>query len=171
MTLVVHQPIVWRCRTVLERYAGNDLTRDPLAIEVAEGNLLVAGGANAIFHRLIGGTSVAAFSSANAYIGVGNSTTAAAVGQTDLQASSGNTARRGMEAGFPTHTDGTASSSPLIFRSVFPDTAAVFVWNEFGLFNASSGGRMLNRKVQSFNGGVAKPNTESWALNVTLTVS
>lgn len=166
--LTAHQPIVWHCRTELEKFHGNDLGAAPLDVEVAEGNLLVAGGANALFHRLIGGTTVTAFSNANSYIGVGNSTTAAVATQTDLV---GTNSRKGMEATYPLHTDGTATASPLIFRSVWTDTEALFVWNEFGVFAASTGGRMLNRKVQSFNSGVAKPNTQSWRLTVTLSMT
>jgi hypothetical protein len=163
-----HDDIVWHCRTELEKFDGNDLTVGPLDVEVVEGNLLVAGGANALFHRLIGGTTVNAFSNANAYIGVGNSTTAAATTQTDLV---GTNLRKPMDVGYPTHTDGTATASTLVFRSVWADTDALFIWNEFGVFNASTGGRMLNRKVQSFNSGVIKPNTQSWRLAVTLSIA
>jgi hypothetical protein len=170
VTLIVRENVLWRCHTRLEKFAGNDLTRPPLDVEEIEGNLLVAGGANALFHRLIGGTDVAAFSQANAYLGVGDSTTAAAAAQTDLQASS-NKSRMPMEDGYPTHTDGTSTASPLIFRAVWADADATFVWNEWAIFNAGSGGRMLNRKVQSFNSGVAKPSTQSWRLQTTVSVA
>lgn len=171
MSVTVHDEIVWHCRTELEKFQGNDLTVPPLDVEVVEGNLLVAGGANALFHRLIGGTTVAAFSNANSYIGVGNSTTAAVASQTDLAATAPNVSRKGMEATYPLHTDGTATASTLIFRSVWTDTEANFVWNEWGVFNAAAAGRMLNRKVQSFNSGVAKPNTQSWRLTCTLSLA
>lgn len=166
--MIAHQSIVWHCRTELEKFDGNDLSVPPVDVEVVEGNLLVAGGANALFHRLIGGTTVAAFSNANSYIEVSNSTTAATAADASMP---GTVSRKPMEATYPLHTDGTATASTLVFRSVWPDADALFVWNSWGIFNASTAGRMLNRKVQSFNSGVAKPATQSWRLSCTLSLA
>lgn len=79
-------------------------------------NLLMLGGASSIWEYAIGnGTGTAAqtltyINNGNAYIGVGDSTTAAANTQTDLQASS-NKVRIAMNASFPLHYDGSATKT------------------------------------------------------------
>lgn len=101
------------------------------------------------------------FNNANSYIGVGDSTTAFSASQTDLQASS-NKARKGMEATFPTRTN-----NQLVFKSSFGTSDANFSWQEWGVFNASSGGVMLNRKVEN----LGQKSQGTWLLTVTLTIN
>ena len=48
------------------------------------------------------------------------------------------------DAGYPTR-----SGNVLTFKSTFGSSEANFVWNEWGVFNAMSGGVMLSRKVES----------------------
>lgn len=108
------------------------------------------------------GAGVTAFNNANAHIGVGDSTTAYAAGQTDLQAAT-NKVRKAMDATYP-----TGGANVLTFRSTFGTSDANFAWNEWGVFNASSGGTMLNRKVESLG---TKTNTQTWQFTVTLTVT
>lgn len=170
---VVHQPVGWQQAHALRR-----LGVEP-AVEQAEGNLLMYGGVSCLWEALIGngtttaGQSLTYFSNARAAIGVGDSTTAAAATHTDLQAST-NKLRVGMDATYPTHTDGTSSgSASLTFSATWSISQALFVWNEWGVFNSSTAatGRMLNRKVQAFGGGVAKPNNEVWGLAVTVSLA
>ena len=106
------------------------------------------------------GAAVTAFNNANSYIGVGDSTTAHAVAQTDLQAAT-NKLRKAMDATYP-----SGGTNVLTFRSTFATADANFAWNEWGVFNASSGGTMLNRKVESLG---TKTNTQTWQFTVTLT--
>lgn len=101
------------------------------------------------------------FDNANAYIGVGDSTTAFAVSQTDLQALT-NKLRRGQEPTYPQR-----ATNVLTYRSVFGTADANFHWQEWGMFNASSSGTMLSRKVEDLG---IKANTQSWQITVTLTV-
>lgn len=162
--------IVWRCRTRVCKYADRAARAqgDPYDVLEIDGNLLTYGGASALWHRLTGGTSVDAFDSSNAYIGVGSSSTAAAAGQTDLQAAS-DKLRKGMESGFPDHTDGTASGAEeVVFKAEFGSAEANFAWQEWGLFNASSSGRMLNRKVESLG---TKANPAVWTLQISLALA
>lgn len=187
-TLAMHEPIQWRAESKVEKFrlAGvlsPDEERDLLVIprvspdtlglepyDVVEevGNLLVYGGASALWQRLIG-TGVTAFDNSNAYLGVGDSSTAAAATQTDLQAAT-NKHREAMDATYPSHTDGTSSSSnaQITFKSTYETGDANYTWSEWALFNASSSGRMLNRKV--FTGGT-KTSSDSWALTITITLS
>lgn len=139
-----------------------------------DGNLLMYGGASCLWQCLIGnGTGTAAqtltfFNNGNAYIGVGDSSTAEAATQTDLQASS-NKLRKAMDSTYPQHTDATTSgAASIVFRSTFASGDANFAWAEWGVFNGSSGGRMLNRKVAS-NG--TKASGASWVFTVTLTLA
>lgn len=100
------------------------------------------------------------FTNANSYIGVGDGTTAFAVSQTDLQGS--NKLRKGMNSTYPSR-----SANVLTFQATFLESEANFAWQEWAVFNASSGGAMLNRLVQSLG---TKPNTEQWRLTATLTL-
>lgn len=101
------------------------------------------------------------FNNANAHIGVGNSTTAFAASQTDLQGAS--KFRRPMEATYPTR-----ATNVLTFRSLFATTEANFAWDEWGVFNAVSAGTMLQRKVEALG---TKASTQSWQMTATLTVT
>lgn len=102
------------------------------------------------------------FSNANAYIGVGDSTTAYAAGQTDLQAATNKT-RQAMEATYP-----SIASNVLTFRSLFATGSANYAWEEWGVFNASSAGTMLCRKVEALG---TKTSAQSWQITATITVS
>lgn len=108
------------------------------------------------------GAAVTAFNNANSYIGVGDSTNAFAVGQTDLAAATNKT-RKAMDATYP-----SGGANVITFRSTFGTSDANFAWQEWGVFNGSSGGTMLNRKVESLG---TKTNTQTWQFTVTLTFS
>jgi hypothetical protein len=100
------------------------------------------------------------FNNANSYIGVGDSTTAFAASQTDLQAAT-NKMRKAMDATYP-----SGAANVITFRSTFATTDANWAWQEWGIFNASSAGTMLSRKVESLG---TKTNTQTWQFTTTLT--
>lgn len=108
------------------------------------------------------GAAVTAFNNANSYIGVGDSTTAFSAAHTDLQAAT-NKLRKAMDATYP-----NGAANVITFRSTFATTDANYAWQEWGVFNASSGGTMLSRKVESLG---TKTNTQTWQFTVTLTVT
>lgn len=111
----------------------------------------------------INGTAITpAFNNANTYIGVGDSSAAFAVGQTDLQAAT-NKVRKVMDATFP-----QIAGNVITYQATFSTAEANFAWNEWGVFNASAAGTMLNRKVESLG---TKTSASSWQLNVAITVS
>lgn len=120
---------------------------------------LVDAGRNHMVQATVG-AAVTPFNNANAHIGVGDSTTAHAVGQTDLQAPT-NKMRKAMDATYP-----SGAANVLTFRSTFATGDANWTWNEWGIFNAASGGTMLSRKVESLG---AKTNTQTWQFTTTLT--
>ena len=107
------------------------------------------------------GEAFTSFANANARIGVGDSSAAFTASQTDLQAST-NKLRKAMEAAYPTR-----AGNVLTFRSIFGTSEGNFAWNEWGVFNAASGGTMLNRLVASLG---TKTSAQSWQITVTVTV-
>ncbi|AHB50318.1 hypothetical protein W911_14305 [Hyphomicrobium nitrativorans NL23] len=121
---------------------------------------LTESGRNAIASAIIA-DSFTSFDNANAHLGAGDSNTAFAASQTDLQASL-NKLRRGMEAGYPQRMN-----NELSFQALFGTDDANWEWTEWGLFNADSAGVMLTRKVDALG---TKTNAQSWLLTATLTV-
>lgn len=141
-----------------------------------EGNLLTYGGASVQWQTLIGnGTTTAGqaltfFNNAQAAIGVGDSTTAAAATQTDLQAAT-NKLRVAMDSTYPQHTDATTSgAASIIFRSTFSTAQANWAWQEWIVANSATAGtgRALNRKVESLG---TKTSSSTWTLTVTLSLA
>lgn len=170
------EPVVWRARISVEKRWGDDQSVEPYEVLDRVGNLLMYGGASNQWQTLIGnGTTTAGqaltyFNNANAAIGVGDSATAAAATQTDLQAAT-NKLRKAMEATYPQHTDAvTSGAASIIFRSLFATGDANWVWNEWGVFNSPTAatGRMLNRKAENLG---TKTSAASWTFTVTLTLA
>jgi hypothetical protein len=168
----------WRVTTTIDKFDGDWTSeqidaglaaRARVDTDVRHGNLLTIGGVSALWQRLIG-TGVTAFSNGTAVIGVGDSSTAAADTQTDLQASTNKT-YKGMDATYPLHTDstGTAGSKTITLRATFGTSDANYPWNEWGVGNGTTTmGRMLNRKVESLG---TKPNTQTWQFTVTIQIA
>ena len=104
------------------------------------------------------------FNNANAALGVGDSSTAFAATQTDLQAAS-NKLRKGMESTYPQR-----SGNVLTFRASFADGEAEFAWNEVGVFNSpdAATGTMLSRSVSSLG---TKGADSVWEITHTLTLT
>lgn len=109
---------------------------------------------------LVVGAGGTAFNNANAYIGVGDSSTAFAATQTDLQAAS-NKLRKAMDATYP-----TIAANVQTFRATFATGDANWAWAEWGIFNASTAGTMLLRKVEALG---TKTSAQSWQFTTTIT--
>jgi hypothetical protein len=123
---------------------------------------LVNAGRDFIANAIVNNGPPTFFTNANAHLGVGDSSTPYAAAQTDLQAPT-NKLRKAMEATYP-----QISSNVLTFRSLFGTGDANFAWNEWGVFNASAAGTMLNRKVESLG---TKTAAQSWQLTADITVA
>lgn len=89
------------------------------------------------------GDTYTKFDNTNARLGVGDSNTAFADTQTDLQAAT-NKLRKGMEATYPTR-----SVREITWKSSFGASEANWAWLENGVFNAASAGDMLARDVEN----------------------
>lgn len=122
---------------------------------------LTNAGRNLIASAIVG-AAYTTFAAANAYIGVGDSSTAFAASQTDLVAAS-NKLRKAMDATFPTQ-----ATNVLTFQSTFSTSEANWAWEEWGVFNDAAAGTMLCRKVESLG---TKTSAQSWQINVAITVN
>ena len=108
------------------------------------------------------GEATTDFTNADTYIGVGDSSTAFAAAQTDLQAAT-NKFRQGMVAANPSRVDNV-----ITLNALFATGDANFAWAEWGIFNAAAAGTMLQRKVEALG---TKTSAQSWALTLTITVT
>jgi len=109
------------------------------------------------------GQALTTFNNANAALGVGNGTTAFAVGQTDLQGAS--KTRKAMLATFP-----SVAANVITFKSTFGTADANYAWEEVGVFNSATLaiGSMLSRNVATL---MTKTAAVSVDLTHTLTLA
>ena len=118
---------------------------------------LTAAGINFIASAITGGGTF--FNSSTAHIGVGNGSATFSTTHTDLTGSS--KLRKAVDAGYP-----IISPPSLTFCATFGRDEANFDWNEWAIFNAKTGGVMLNRAVE-YNG--TKQDNQTWVLEVVVT--
>ena len=167
--------VAWvRSRTGILAPSGDVLLAHVAPLEVVEapGNLLTTAGLNRITSLIIAGGGQGATNTATR-LGAGNSNTAEAVGQTDLQAAAGSANRwfQVMDATYPQQSNGV-----LTFKATFATGDGNFAWQEWcvdiGTPTVTSGNtvnaNMLNRKVQSLG---TKTSAGTWALTATITLS
>jgi hypothetical protein len=180
-----------RTHTVVDKYEGEwderrriadpKGARSALYESIEEiGNALLLIGASVLWECLIGngtatgGQVLTYFNGSNTYLGVGTSSTAPAVTQTDLQASlSGERTYQIVDATYPQHTAWTSGGATagvhnrVTFRSTFGTSAANYAWNECVTKNNGTfgSGTTLNRKNDSLG---TKVNTATWVLTVTI---
>lgn len=127
------------------------------------GNLLLNEGIDEMW-TLVAGTGGTAFTNANAYLGVGDSNTAAAASQTGLQAST-NKLYKAMDTSYPTY----GTSQYATWRSTFESADGNFAWNEYTVANGNSDSAdNMNRKVDAQG---TKQSGQTWELTLQITLS
>ncbi len=149
----------------IRRYADDQAFKNDQPYDVSEflENVLLNEGIAAMWDLICGLGSPTAFSNANAYIGVGDSNTAAAATQTGLQAAT-NKAYKAMETSYPSR-----SSQTVTFRSVFGSTDGNFSWQEFTVANGNSDSAVnMNRKVSDQG---TKASGQTWTVDLQITLS
>jgi hypothetical protein len=118
-----------------------------------------------ICDKLLGLSVYNPYNATYAHVGVGDSSTAHAASQTDLQAAT-NKLRKIVDS-TPSRTANT-----MRFIATFGTGDANFAWNEWAVFNASSGttapAAMLSRKVESL--GTKSGGTWQLTVDVTITI-
>lgn len=152
-------------RWYINKYASEaDFKAGKLMERVFAGeNLLLNEGINELW-TLVGGTGATKFDNGNAYIGVGDSATAAAAAQTGLQAAT-NKLYKAMEASYPTY----GTSQKITFRSSFASGDANFAWNEFTVANGNSdSAKNLNRLVSAQG---TKTSGQVWQVDLEVSLS
>jgi len=149
----------WQPKWIIEKY---DKDMKLYETEEIDGNLLLNEGITELLNLLIGGTATA-FNNANAYIGIGDGTTAAVTTQTGLLGA--NKTYVGMDSTYP-----QASGNVVTFSSTFGPTIGNHAWREFTVCNSNSDtGKNLNRKVESALR--SKVNPDTWVVRLTITIS
>lgn len=134
----------------------------PYAVETFDENMLLNEGITVAL-QLIGGIAATAFSNANAYLGVGDSSAAEAAGHTGLQATT-NKLYKAMSASYP-----QVAAQTITWRAVFTGAEANFAWNEFTVANGNSDASAnLNRKVSAQG---TKASGQTWTLDLAITLS
>lgn len=159
----VEDAVKYRTKWTIRKYADDEAFArdDAFEEQQVDGNLMVNAGLQLMEDLLIGAGGTV-FNNANSYIGVGDSSASEAAGQTDLQAAT-NKLRKAMSATYPSR-----SSQTVTWRAAFGSTDANYAWNEFAIFNASSAGTMLNRKV---SGQGTKASGQTWTVDLAITWS
>lgn len=160
---MIHEKPVYKTKWTLTKFADDQAFAQDryYAREVIDGNMLLNEGIGALLLLLTGGAETA-FSNANARLGVGDSSTAEAASQTDLQAATNKT-YKAMAATYP-----QISAQTVTFRAIFASGDANYAWNEFVIDNGGSALKTLNRKVS--NQGT-KASGQTWTLDVAVTFS
>jgi hypothetical protein len=154
---VIKDRIGWKPLWTITKFADDAAFERGEHFEKIEipGNLLLNEGITALLNLLTGAAETA-FNNANSYLGVGDSSSAAAADQTGLQAAT-NKLYKAMEATYPQITDQSVA-----FRSVFTSDEANFAWNEMTVANGNSdASENLNRKVSSQG---TKASGQTWQL-------
>ena len=128
---------------------------------VEDENIFLTVGTTEIL-KLMTGQSANTFTNAQAEIGVGDSTTAAAAAQTDLQAPTNKT-YKAMNAGYPS----VPSAGSVQFQATFASADANYAWNEFVVKQLTSA-ICLDRAVGTWG---TKASGTSWNATLTLSMS
>jgi len=129
---------------IIEKFANEEEFRKGNCYERNEinHNCLVNEGINELW-TLICSSSGTKYDHDNAYLIVGTGTAEASA--TDTESTFTNGVKKPMEENYPTY--GTEQKAT--WRAVFGANDANQAWNEFGVLNGETGGKLLNRLVSS----------------------
>jgi len=162
------------------RLERDDLYRivgEPEIVEDPPSNLLINNGINRLLNLLIGTGSIAAYTNTVARLGTGNSSTAEAASQTDLQAAAGSS-NRWFQVSAATYPQ--VSAQTLTEQATWATGDGNYAWNEWGIDGGGSSSSatvgtntttlcaLLNRKVATLG---TKASGSTWTLTVTIVIS
>ena len=126
------------------------------------GNVMLNEGINELW-TLVCSSSGTLFDNSNAYLGVGDGTTAEDATQTGLVGT--NKLYKAMDASYPTY----GTSQKATWRATFEGSDANFDWQEFTVANGSDdSAKNLNRKVSDQG---TKTSGQQWQLSLEITLS
>jgi hypothetical protein len=163
--------VEWRLEKRMGDWTGEQidagLAPEPYEVITVPENGLLNAGIDQMWMQLIGGPRnvYVPFGSGQAYIKVGNGTTAFSAAHTDLQG--GSTAEAAMDATYP-----SLASTTMTWRATFDTSTGNFAWEEVAVKNGSGAVsatvKLLNRKVQSFG---TKVSGATWTMSLAITLS
>ena len=157
--LGISESAKWKPKWIIEKYDKNMKLYET---EEIEGNLLLNEGITSLLTLLIGGSETP-FNNANAYVGVGDGTTAASATQTGLLGT--NISYAPMDATYP-----QVSGNVVTFRATFGPDKGNNAWREVTVANGvSDSAKNLNRKVESALR--AKNSPDTWIIQLQITIS
>lgn len=156
----IHEHANWKPKWNIEKY---DKDMKLYETEEIDGNLMLNEGVSELLKLLIGDGTATNFGGTNAYIGVGDGTTAASATQTGLVGTSKTYSP--MDATYP-----QINGQTVTFRATFGPSAGNHNWREFTVANGNSdAAKNLNRKVESALRTKVSPDT--WIVQLTITIS
>jgi hypothetical protein len=136
---------------------------EPMGSVGFQDNCLLTEGINELW-TLLAGTGATKFDNGNAFIGVGDTATAADPSDTGLKAGA-NKKYNAMDTSYPTY----GSSQKVTHRATFASGDANFHWQEITVANGNSdAAKNLNRKVQDMG---TKAVGTSWVATQEVTLS
>jgi len=148
----------WTAEWTIEKFKKG--AKKPYAVENFKGNLGLTEGRAELIDIICGLGTPTKWDNTNAYIGVGNSSTAEQESDTGLLGAS--KLYKAMLATYPQRSAQTAE-----WKSEFIDTEAEFAWEEFTVSNTNSdSGVNLNRKTASKG---TKGSGEVWTVSLKIT--
>lgn len=168
-----HETGHWQMSWRIDKYDG-EVTPEmiaaglkPVDVVEVEGNMLLNAGVQRLLDLLIGAGGQA-LNVTHARIGAGNSSTAAAAGQTDLQAASGATNRQ-----FQLVTSVSRTGQVVTWVATFGTGVGNFAWNEMGIDAGTADSTvvtapLLNRRVVTLG---TKTSAQTWVATGTLTIT
>lgn len=163
---MIGETVLWQPKwTIYKHKGGAPISPESLIeTEVIEGNMLLDGGANIIWQLVSNVAGTVPFDSANACIGVGDSTAVVTGTQAGLQAPINKLYKR-VEPAYP-----TVNGRTIIFRTAFYEQEANFAWKEFCVANGLGeyGTVVLNRKVDTAT--LRQKGGDIWVLQLEITL-
>jgi hypothetical protein len=151
---------VWKIR----KFANDEAVKNNKPYEVSsfKGNCLCNEGINEILTIIGSDSSGTKYDNTNAYLIVGTGDGAATADDTESDFTAG--VVEGMESSYPTY----GTSQKITWKASYGSDDANQAWNEFGVLNASTSGKLLNRKVSDQG---TKTSGQTWELSLEITFS
>lgn len=154
--------VVLEGRYSVEKYLREVAPENLYEIVELPPNLFLTAGITKLWN-LIAGVSSTHLDATNTRLAVGDSSTAAAAGQTDLL---GTNKFRKLVNGAP-----VISNNQITFSAQFETGEANFAWLEVGVADATGTAQLISRTAITSPGLGTKVNTAVWVLNWTLSIS
>jgi len=159
-----HGHLKLKTRFIIRKFADDEAHKrdNPYEVKRFASNMGLNEGIAEWIDLACGLGSPTTFNNANSQTGVGDSTTAEAATQTDLQAATNKT-YVGMDATYPSRSAQTVS-----FRSTYGSAVANYAWQEFIVRNGATALKDIIRKVSAQG---TKTSGQTWELTIQITMS